>query len=405
MPWADRVHFHFSDERRLDADVLRDYREGHHAYTCGPAASWTRCSTPPRASAGRRRPCTASTRCPRLRRASACPSSSAARLAAYAVAPTSAVRTGRRPQVDVMQRRLCGVKRFPPEGDVDHHFVLSKEQRKSRWAVFPRRAGGRGGGAGPKEAHPPPPQPLAPERTTEGDKMKKISLIGAGLLAPALALAQGGAPAASSVAVRRLSVHQLGALLATGAAPRSEQLPVKRHPRGHRGSEDLGGGLQAFFAGERLQRRHRRAIEPGRVLQPRNPAGLRDQRYGTLILAASSRPTSPCRCAWTRSISAGMAPASRCSSAARPACWATRRCTTTRCSNISPSWRCRRQGDGGQQRRRSPSATRPAWRWSTAARPLPRPVHDRLNPTGAAAGQPALASVKNQVTSLGASYT
>nr|WP_015585974.1 porin [Comamonas sp. 7D-2]AGJ70622.1 hypothetical protein [Comamonas sp. 7D-2] len=31
-------------------------------------------------------------------------------------------------------------------------------------------------------------------------------------------------------------------------------------------------------------------------------------------------------------------------------------------------------------------------------------VHDRLNSTGAAAGQPALASVGNQVTSVGASY-
>lgn len=38
-PWADRVHFHFSDERRLDiADVLRGYAAGDHVYTCGPAA-------------------------------------------------------------------------------------------------------------------------------------------------------------------------------------------------------------------------------------------------------------------------------------------------------------------------------------------------------------------------------
>jgi ferredoxin-NADP reductase len=37
-PWCDRVHFHFSDEDRLNvADVLRDYRAGDHLYTCGPS--------------------------------------------------------------------------------------------------------------------------------------------------------------------------------------------------------------------------------------------------------------------------------------------------------------------------------------------------------------------------------
>ncbi|MEM7444934.1 MAG: reductive dehalogenase [Pseudomonadota bacterium] len=37
-PWSDRVHFHFSDENRLDvADVLNNYRDGDHLYTCGPA--------------------------------------------------------------------------------------------------------------------------------------------------------------------------------------------------------------------------------------------------------------------------------------------------------------------------------------------------------------------------------
>lgn len=39
VPWSNRVHFHFSDEDRLDvASVLRDYRAGDHVYTCGPAA-------------------------------------------------------------------------------------------------------------------------------------------------------------------------------------------------------------------------------------------------------------------------------------------------------------------------------------------------------------------------------
>ncbi len=38
-PWADRVHFYFSDENRLNvADVLGDYKPDDHLYTCGPAA-------------------------------------------------------------------------------------------------------------------------------------------------------------------------------------------------------------------------------------------------------------------------------------------------------------------------------------------------------------------------------
>jgi len=39
MPWADRVHFHFSDENRLNVDnVLGDYQAGDQLYTCGPSA-------------------------------------------------------------------------------------------------------------------------------------------------------------------------------------------------------------------------------------------------------------------------------------------------------------------------------------------------------------------------------
>ncbi|CUH66307.1 3-chloro-4-hydroxyphenylacetate reductive dehalogenase precursor [Thalassovita gelatinovora] len=38
MPWADKVHFHFSDEgSRADLDtVLEGYKPGWHVYTCGP---------------------------------------------------------------------------------------------------------------------------------------------------------------------------------------------------------------------------------------------------------------------------------------------------------------------------------------------------------------------------------
>ena len=37
-PWADRVHFHFSDQgMRADLNtILSDYRDGWHVYTCGP---------------------------------------------------------------------------------------------------------------------------------------------------------------------------------------------------------------------------------------------------------------------------------------------------------------------------------------------------------------------------------
>jgi len=39
VPWRSRVHFHFSDENRLDiSSVLAGYAEGDHVYTCGPAA-------------------------------------------------------------------------------------------------------------------------------------------------------------------------------------------------------------------------------------------------------------------------------------------------------------------------------------------------------------------------------
>ena len=38
VPWANRVHFHFSDENRLNVtDVLGGYKTGDHLYTCGPA--------------------------------------------------------------------------------------------------------------------------------------------------------------------------------------------------------------------------------------------------------------------------------------------------------------------------------------------------------------------------------
>ncbi len=38
MPWADRVHYHFSDEgTRADLDaILAGYQNGWHVYTCGP---------------------------------------------------------------------------------------------------------------------------------------------------------------------------------------------------------------------------------------------------------------------------------------------------------------------------------------------------------------------------------
>jgi len=39
MPWSSKIHFHFSDENRLNiADVLGDFRGGDQLYTCGPPA-------------------------------------------------------------------------------------------------------------------------------------------------------------------------------------------------------------------------------------------------------------------------------------------------------------------------------------------------------------------------------
>ncbi len=39
VPWREHVHFHFSDEDRLDiSTVLNDYQPGDHVYTCGPTA-------------------------------------------------------------------------------------------------------------------------------------------------------------------------------------------------------------------------------------------------------------------------------------------------------------------------------------------------------------------------------
>lgn len=39
VTWHNRVHFHFSDENRLDmSTVLTGYSDGDHVYTCGPAA-------------------------------------------------------------------------------------------------------------------------------------------------------------------------------------------------------------------------------------------------------------------------------------------------------------------------------------------------------------------------------
>ena len=38
VPWVDRIHFHFSDEHRLNvSDILGSYDTGDHLYTCGPA--------------------------------------------------------------------------------------------------------------------------------------------------------------------------------------------------------------------------------------------------------------------------------------------------------------------------------------------------------------------------------
>jgi len=150
MPWANRVHFHFSDERRLDiADVLRDPVVDSHLYTCGPSAfmdavfdtasgfGWPEeCLhreyfSVPEAPARERHPFVL-----RLARSARTIPVTAEQSAVQALAACGL-------QVDVKcSDGLCGVCAVSyVEGEVDHRdFVLSKEQRKTRMVLCCSRA-------------------------------------------------------------------------------------------------------------------------------------------------------------------------------------------------------------------------------------------------------------------------
>lgn len=242
--------------------------------------------------------------------------------------------------------------------------------------------------------------------------MKKISLIGAGLLAPVLALAQGGAPAASSVQLYGRLDASINSVRysATGAAPSRQNsfLSSDTSRWGIRGNEDLGGGLQAFFK-----------LESGFNVDtgaPSNPAayfnretllGLRDQRYGTLILGSQFTPNI--------AMSLRVDPFQRSGMGASLTLFQRGGAAgllgypamhNNAVQYISPSFggvvgKLMVASNEGASPFGNPSSLALEYSNKTLYLGL---VHDRLNSTGAAAGQPALASVKNQVTSLGASY-
>lgn len=150
MPWADRVHFHFSDERRLDiADVLNRYSDGSHVYTCGPAAfmdavfdtatsfGWPEDAlhreyfSVPEAEARERLPFRL-----KLARSGQSIAVAADQSAVQALAACGL-------QVDVKcSDGLCGVCAVNyVDGDVDHRdFVLSKKQRETRMVLCCSRA-------------------------------------------------------------------------------------------------------------------------------------------------------------------------------------------------------------------------------------------------------------------------
>ncbi|WP_028602398.1 4Fe-4S double cluster binding domain-containing protein [Ottowia thiooxydans] len=150
VAWSNRVHFHFSDERRLDiADVLREYVPGDHVYTCGPAAfmdavfdtattfGWDESSlhreyfSVPEMDEREKLPFKL-----RLGSTGQIIPVSATQNAVQALASAGL-------QVDVKcSDGLCGVCAVPYlSGDVDHRdFVLSKEQRKVKMITCCSRA-------------------------------------------------------------------------------------------------------------------------------------------------------------------------------------------------------------------------------------------------------------------------
>lgn len=155
VPWRDRVHFCFSDERRLAvANVLGGYCEGMHLYTCGPAPfmdavyeaalqlGWSETAlhreyfSVPETEARARHPFTL-----QLMK-----SGITVQVAQDQSAVQALEQAGLRVDTKCSDG-LCGVCAVPlAGGEVDHRdFVLSREQRKSRVVLCCSRAAEPGG--------------------------------------------------------------------------------------------------------------------------------------------------------------------------------------------------------------------------------------------------------------------
>lgn len=240
----------------------------------------------------------------------------------------------------------------------------------------------------------------------------KTRLIGACLLAPLAALAQGAGTAPSSVQLYGRLDASINSVRfsASGATPSSQRsfLSSDTSRWGIRGSEDLGGGLQAFFK-----------LESGFNIDtgmPSNPAayfnretlvGLRDARYGTLILGSQFTPNIAMSLRVDPFQRAGMgASLTLFQRGGAAGILGYPAMHNNAVQYISPSFggvvgKIMVASNEGVSPFGNPSSL--ALEYSNSSLYLGL-VHDRLNTTGAAAGQPALASVGNRVTSLGASY-
>jgi GBP family porin len=239
----------------------------------------------------------------------------------------------------------------------------------------------------------------------------KTSLLGACLLAPLTALAQVAGPATSSVQLYgRLdaSVNSVR-FSGVGATPSSQRsfLSSDTSRWGVRGTEDLGGGLQAFFK-----------LESGFNVDtgmPSNAAqyfnretlvGLRDKDYGSLTLGSQFTPNIAMSLRidpFQRSGMGAMLTLFQRGGAAGILGYAPMHNNAV--MYVSPSLNgfvgkaMYAMGEGAAVGHAGSYALE-----YSRDRLFLGMVHDRLRSTGAAAGQPALASVNNRVTSLGASY-
>lgn len=233
----------------------------------------------------------------------------------------------------------------------------------------------------------------------------------ASLLVPLAAHAQGAASAASSVQLYgRLdaSVNSVR-FSATGTTPSSQRsfLSSDTSRWGIRGNENLGGGLNAFFK-----------LESGFNVDtgmPSNAAqyfnretlvGLRDERYGTLTLGSQFTPNIALSLRVDPFQRSGMgASLTLFQRGGAAGIYGYPAMHNNAVMYVSPNL----GGFVGKAMYALAEGSALGHAGSYALeysrnRFFVGLVHDRLNTTGAAAGQPARASVANRVTSLGTSY-